>query len=163
SADATMSLREAIEVSNGTLPVSSLSTQEQALVSGAVGNTNSIDFNIPTSDPGYNAASGAWTIAPKFQLPAISSAAAIIDGYTQRGQSKNRLAQGEKAKIAAAIDGSAFQSGPGLLIDQSGTQVSGLDIENFGQVEPGVIIRSASNVKIAGCFIGVDPTGETAA
>ncbi len=63
AADSTVSLREAIEVSNGTLAVSSLSTQQQAQVSGAVGNTNTIDFNIPKSDPGYNAATGVWTIA----------------------------------------------------------------------------------------------------
>ena len=59
----TLSLRQAIEVSNGTLPVSSLSTQEQAQVSGAVGDTNTIDFNIPTTDPGYDATTGVWTIA----------------------------------------------------------------------------------------------------
>src|SRR5262249_31676194 len=89
---------------------------------------------------------------------------AIIDGYSQPGASKNTLAVGDNAKIAVAIDGSAFQSsGAGLLIDQSGTQVFGLDIENMGQVSEGVIIRSATNVQIAGCFIGVDPTGENAA
>ena len=60
---ATLSLREAIEVSDGTLAVSSLSTQEQAQVSGAVGTSNTIGFNIPTTDSGYNAATGVWTIA----------------------------------------------------------------------------------------------------
>src|SRR5580704_2877152 len=62
AADSTMSLREAIEVSNGTLSVSALSTQEKAQVSGAVGSANTIDFNIPTTDPGYNATTGVWTI-----------------------------------------------------------------------------------------------------
>jgi hypothetical protein len=117
-----------------------------------------------TTDPGYNPSSGVWTIAPKFQLPAISSSAAIIDGYSQPGASTNTLAQGDNARVAVAIDGTAFQStGPGLLIDHSGTQVFGLDIEDFGQLGQGVVIRSATNVQIAGCFIGVDPTGETAA
>jgi hypothetical protein len=50
TADATLSLRAAIEVSDGTLPVAALSKQEQAQVSGAVGATNTIDFNIPTKD-----------------------------------------------------------------------------------------------------------------
>src|SRR6516165_4235790 len=72
SADSTLSLREAIEVSNGTLAVSSLSTQEQAQVSGTVGSTNTIDFNIPTSDPGYNSATGVWTIAVNSDLPTIT-------------------------------------------------------------------------------------------
>src|SRR5271165_5582519 len=84
AADSTVSLREAIEVSNGTLAVSSLSTQEQAQVNGAVGNTNTIDFNIPKTDPGYNAATGVWTIAVgQLPLPALSTNAAIINGYSQ--------------------------------------------------------------------------------
>jgi hypothetical protein len=163
-ADSTLSLRDAIEVSNGALAVSALSTQAQHQITGAVGATNTIDFSIPISDPGYNMSTGVWTMAMKSALPAISTNAAIIDGYSQPGASKNTLAQGDNAKIAVAIDGTAIQStGPGLLIDQTGTQVLGLDIENFGQLGEGVLIRSATNVQIAGCFIGVDPTGETAA
>ncbi len=63
SVGATLSLRQAIEVSDGTLAVSSLSTQEQVQVSGAVGASNTIGFNIPTTDSGYNPATGVWTIA----------------------------------------------------------------------------------------------------
>ena len=166
SPDTTLSLREAIEVSNGTLPVSSLSTHEQAQVSGPVGSTNTIDFNIPKTDPGYNPATGVWTITPQTQsqgeLPTISNNAAIIDGYSQPGASKNTLAVGDNAKLAVAINGS--QTGTdGLMINQPGTKVFGLDIENFGQVGEGVVIYKATDVQIAGCFIGVDPTGETAA
>jgi hypothetical protein len=63
----TLSLRDAIEVSNGTLAVSSLSSQQQAQVSGAVGSTNTIDFSIPTTDPGYDPTRGVWTIAVQGQ------------------------------------------------------------------------------------------------
>ncbi len=38
-----LSLRQAIEISNGTLPVSSLTTAQQALVSGALSTPNTID------------------------------------------------------------------------------------------------------------------------
>ena len=96
AADSTMSLREAIEVSDGTLSVSSLSTQEKAQVSGAVGSTNTIDFNIPTTDPGYNATTGVWTIAVNSDLPVISTNAAIIDGYSQPGAAKNTLGPGRQ-------------------------------------------------------------------
>ena len=80
SADSTLSLRQAIEVSNGTLAVTSLSTQEQAQVSGAVGTTNTINFNIPMLDPGYNPATGVWTITVQSisDLPTISTNAAIV-------------------------------------------------------------------------------------
>ena len=161
TADATLSLREAIEVSNGTLAVSSLSTQEQAQVSGAVGATNTIDFNIPTTDPGYNATTGVWTIAVHSALPTISTNAAIIDGYSQPGATENTLAQGDNAKLAIAINGAGLGTINGLTIGQQGSQVSGLDIENF--VDAGVVITAAGNVQVAGCFIGTDPTGETAA
>jgi len=164
SPDTTLSLREAIEVSNGTLPVSSLSTQEQAQVSGPIGSTNTIDFNIPKTDPGYNPATGVWTITPlqsQGQLPTISNNTAIIDGYSQPGASKNTLAVGDNAKLAVAIDGSQSDN-EGLMINQPGTKVLGLDIENF-KVSEGVVIYKATDVQIAGCFIGVDPTGETAA
>ena len=59
--NSTLSLRQAIEVSDGTLAVSSLSAQEQAQVSGAVGTSNTIGFNIPTTDSGYDSATGVWT------------------------------------------------------------------------------------------------------
>ncbi|MFI5459139.1 MAG: Ig-like domain repeat protein [Isosphaerales bacterium] len=159
--DATLSLREAIEVSDGTLAVSSLSAMEQAQVSGAVGATNTIGFNIPTTDPGYNPATGVWTIAVQSALPTISTNAAIINGYSQPGASKNTLAQGDNAKLAVAINGKTAGAIDGLTIDQQGSQVLGLDIENF--VKAGVLITAGGNVQVAGCFIGTDPTGETAA
>src|SRR5262249_11439909 len=158
TADATLSLREAIEVTNGTLAVSSLSTQEQAQVSGAVGATNTIDFNIPNTDPGYSATTGAWTIKLQSELPAISGDAAIIDGYSQPGALKNQLAQGDNAKLTIALDGVGAANG--LTIAQPGSQVFGLDIEHF--VKAGVLVTAAGNVQVAGCFIGTDPTGEIA-
>ena len=134
TAGATLSLREAIEVSDGTLAVSSLSTQEQAQVSGAVGATNTIDFNIPTTDPGYNATTGVWTIAVNSALPTITTNAAIINGYSQPGASKNTLAQGDNAKLTIAImavPASTLLPFNGTDDRPAGIAGSGLDIENF--------------------------------
>jgi Bacterial Ig-like domain (group 3)/Right handed beta helix region len=158
--DATLSLRQAIEVSNGTLAVSSLSTQEQALVNGAVSGTNTIDFNIPTTDSGYDAATGVWAIAVNSALPAISTNAAIIDGYSQAGSSENTEAQADNARLTIALNG-AGQQFNGLTIAQPGSHVSGLDIENFSS--SGILITAAGDVQVAGCFIGTDPTGAMAA
>jgi parallel beta-helix repeat protein len=163
AAGSTLSLRQAIEVSNGTLPVSSLSTQEQAQVKGAVGNTNTINFNIPTTDPGYNATTGVWTIALKSGLPAISTNAAIIDGYSQPGAAENTLAHGDNAKLKIAVIGSSAGNTTGLPIAQPGSQVRGLDIENFGFNGTGIVITAAGNVQVAGCFIGTNATGTAAA
>lgn len=160
AADSTLSLREAIEVSNGSLLVSSLSTQEQAQVNGAVGSTNTIDFNIPTTDSGYSSSTGVWTIKPQTELPAISNNAAIINGYSQTGASENTLSEGDNAKPTIALSG-VNGNGAGLTLAQSGSQLFGLDIENF--VESGVVISAGGSVQVAGCFIGTDPTGENKA
>jgi hypothetical protein len=159
--DATLSLRQAIELSDGTLAVSSLSTQEQAQVSGAVGTSNTIDFNIPTTDSGYSAATGVWTIAVQSALPAISTNAAIINGYSQPGALENTLALSDNATLVIAIDGAGLGTTDGLTIVQPGSQVSGLDIENF--LGDGIVITAGGDVQVAGNFIGTDPTGETAA
>jgi hypothetical protein len=160
AADSTLSLREAIEISNGTLAVSSLSSQEQSQVTGAVGNTNTIDFNIPTTDSGFNPASGVWTIVSGLlPLPTITTNAAIIDGYSQPGSSKNTQVHGDNAKLTIALNG-GLKGFDGLTLGQPGSQVSGLDIEKFSN---GVVITAAGNVQVAGCFIGADPTGEAAA
>ncbi len=163
TADATLSLREAIEVSDGTLAVSSLSVQEQGQVTGAVGSTNTIGFNLATTDPGYDSTTGVWTISVQSALPAIVTNAAIIDGYSQPGSSKNTLATGDNAKLAIAIDGGGPSKGTidGLTIDQPGSQVFGLDIEDFGGT--GVVVAGDGSIQVAGCFIGTDPTGEVAA
>jgi parallel beta-helix repeat protein len=160
TADATLSLRQAIEVSDGTLAVSSLSTQEQAQVSGAVGASNTIDFNIPTTDSGYNATTGVWTLQVQSALPTIATNAAIINGYSQTGASENTLTQADDAKLTIAINGTGQGTIDGLAIDSQGSAVFGLDIENF--LGDGVYI-TAGGVQIAGCFIGTDPTGEAAA
>src|SRR5262249_15099983 len=136
------------------------SKQEQAQVSGAVGATNTINFNIPTTDAGYNPATGVWTIAVGLNpLPSISTNAAIINGYSQPGSSKNTLAHGDNAKLTIALRGpQSFFSG--LTIAQQGSRIFGLDIEHFGD---GVEITAGGNVQVAGCFIGTDPTGESGA
>jgi CSLREA domain-containing protein len=161
AANASLSLREAIEVSDGTLALSALSAQEKAQVSGAVGASNTIDFNIPATDAGYNASTGAWTINLKSALPAISTNAAIIDGYSQPGATENSKAQGDNAKLAIVIDGAGFGSVTGLTVAQPGSRLRGLDIENFSYA--GVVITAAGNAQVSGCFIGTGPTGETAA
>jgi hypothetical protein len=135
--------------------------QEQKLVFGTVGSTNTIDFKIPTSDPGYNSTTGVWTIAVNEDLPEITKNAAIIDGYSQPGASKNTLAVGDNAKLAIALNGTSTFAYCGLTIDQPGSRVFGLDIENFST--DGVLVTAPGNTQVAGCFIGTGPTGETAA
>ena len=103
-----LSLRQAIEVSDGTLPVSSLSTQEQAQVSGAVGATNTIDFNIPTTDPGYDATTGVWTIAVHSALPTISKTRRSSMATASRAQ-REHAGPGRQREAQDRLE----RSGPG--------------------------------------------------
>jgi hypothetical protein len=165
--DTTLSLREAIEVSDGTLAVSLLSPQEKAQVSGPVGASNTINFNIPTNDSGYDKTTGVWTIKliPSWSWGplTISTNAAIINGYSQPGASPNTLAIGDNAKLKIAIDGSLVGNTIGLEIAQPGSQLSGLDLEDFGFNGAAVEITAPGHVQVSGCFIGTNATGETAA
>jgi hypothetical protein len=73
--DTALTLREAIEIANGTLPLERLSSTEQTLVSPINGNTL-IAFDLPASET---------TIRLVDVLPPLSSPGLVIDGTTQPG------------------------------------------------------------------------------
>lgn len=45
--------------------------------------TNSIIFNIPTTNPGYNSVTGVFTITLVSALPELRKSQVLIDGYSQ--------------------------------------------------------------------------------
>ena len=62
---------------------------------------NTIDFLIPTTDPGFNAATGVWTIHAASQIPIIIDNAAINDtGQIRRGQQKRVPGVGHQSNAA---------------------------------------------------------------
>jgi CSLREA domain-containing protein len=78
----TLSLREAIELSNGILSIASLSPQAQAQITSTTGGTNIIDFNIPWNDPGHvyyrdDGMAGQITTADVVPVPTLAA-----DGVT---------------------------------------------------------------------------------
>ena len=86
-----LSLREAFEVSNGTLLFSALSPQQQKQVFLSPNSPSTdIVFNIPASTapnldvpvPGFDPSTQDWTITLSSPLPAITSPV-TIDGYSQ--------------------------------------------------------------------------------
>lgn len=84
-ADSALTLREAIEITNGTLPISALSETEQQLVVSREA-TSEIRFDLPT---------GQTTIELEQILPAIAHPGTIIDGTTQPGYDPERIAATE--------------------------------------------------------------------
>ncbi len=122
---------------------------------------NVIDFDIPGS--------GVQTIEPLAPLPPIMEPT-IIDGYSQPGASPNTLAVGDNAVVLIDLNGSNVAAGFfGLHIYASDTVVRGLAIGGFQGVPAtatedsaggiGILTESsATNITIAGNFIGTDAT-----
>ena len=161
----TLSLREAIEISNRTLAVSALSPQAQAQVSGALSKPNTIAFNIPTGT------TAVATIAPTSALPEIT-APIIIDGYTQPGAHPNTLADGDNAVLRIELDGTnAGFVEAGLVISAGGSMVRGLVINRFNPGNPihylrlvygGIELKTLGDNVIEGNFLGTDAGGSVA-
>jgi len=96
-----------------------------------------IDFNIPTTDPNRDPATGAFRISPIVDdanqigpyinaLPDIANIV-TIDGYTQPGASPNTDANGQNATILIELNGTQ-EAQSGALPGGSGLGVSGYGI-----------------------------------
>ncbi len=103
---------------------------------GSPTSQNSIVFQIPKSDPGYNAATGTFTIRPQHELPPITSPA-FVDGLSEAAF------LGEPALVV--IDGSELKVADGLTLAPSsaGSTIDGLEIANFGG--SGIVVESSNN------------------
>ncbi len=166
----------------GTPPAGSLRAAVNA-ANSAGASLVEIDFNIPTSDPGYNATTNTFLIQPlssstpgsfnDFALPAIN-ATMTIDGYTQPGASPNTSATSDNAKILIRIDGgkATTPGGSGFApFDDDGSTFRGMDFTGWtngdvsGGTESGAEGIEAGGVAdfIEGNFFGTDVTGKTAA
>jgi hypothetical protein len=107
-----------------------------------------IRFDIPATDPGFDAATGAWTIRPATHLPEITDPA-VIDGTIQPGFDAN----GHRPVIA--LDGRGRLS-DAPAISAGDTTVRVLDIGGFLSA---VHLKARGGNVVEGNFIGADPTG----
>ncbi len=87
----------------------------------AISGTDNITFDIPISDPNYDAGNERWTISPATDLPALTETA-TIQGNTQPGTASYRV----------IIDGSGNASlSRGLELTADMIQLDGLYITGF--------------------------------
>lgn len=94
-----------------------------------------IDFEIPATDPGYDSATGVWTIAPSSRLPNVMVPVAI-DGYTQSSSRANTLPNEDNAVLTIHLDGpntgnSPISGAAGLTLSGACSVVEGLCITHF--------------------------------
>jgi parallel beta-helix repeat protein len=141
-ADGAISLREAILATNATAGTGTLT----------------IVFNLPSSDPGYNAANSAWTIALGTQaLPTLTRGNVIIDGSTQPGSPDHPqiVLDGFNVTEAAGLSN-------GFTITSAHNSILGLTLVNF--YDDAVLIsgpNAAANV-VGRCYLGPDADGAAA-
>ncbi|HUY31916.1 MAG TPA: hypothetical protein VMV69_03985 [Pirellulales bacterium] len=122
----------------------------QAITDVDAGNATKITFDIPTSDPGFNATTKAWTIAPASSLPTVS-VATTVDATSQPGYA---------GKPLIVLDGNAAGTGAfGLELTVSTITVQGLAIDRFSGA--GVKIDNGGDT-IQQNFLGTDAGGTTA-
>src|SRR5205823_7432572 len=124
---------------------------------GTAANPDQIQFNIPSTDPGYQSSTGAFFIKPLSALPVIGDTV-TLDGYTQPGASPNTLAIGDNAILKIVLDGSLAGSVDGLVIGGRNSTVRGLVVDNFAYGS-GVVLSGSGNHVVVGNFIGTDVTG----
>jgi hypothetical protein len=148
------------------LPGAGTGTLRQAIIdadaaaTGTAANPDLIAFDIPTTDPGYNSSTGAFTIQPLSTLPTVTDTV-TIDGYTQPGASPNTLTIGDNAVLNIVLDGSLAGAVDGLVIGAGNCTVRGFVIDNFGYGS-GIVLNGSGN-DVAGNFIGTDVMGESVA
>ncbi|MEO1373241.1 MAG: OmpA family protein [Cyanobacteria bacterium J06635_10] len=159
TADSELTLREAIEVVNGTITPEQLSSAEQAQISPATGDGSSIEFNLP---------SGATTIELQTVLPDLAAPGLTIDGGTQPGYDPNTSATAEieipipLVTIKPATGQEVFR---GLTVVASDITIRGLNMYGFnakpikqhlgsgliydGKADPATLTTPPGNIVIA--------------
>ena len=143
-----------VDPGNGICNASGCTLREAIDEANDTGSKDAIHFDIAGG-------TGVKTIKPKSQLPQITWPVTIA-GYTQSGASKNTLDQGTNAVLKIELNGE--DSGPteqGLKIRASNSMVTGLVINRFGSngIDVGGLGSLAEGTRVAGNFIGTDPSG----
>jgi uncharacterized repeat protein (TIGR01451 family) len=136
---------------------------------------NHVVFAIPESDPNKDLVTGAFVISPITEEPLILTAT-IVDGYSQAGSSPNTnpIDQADNAHIRIELDGSRCEKpSNGFTVFGSDSVFRGLAINRFiTKLKPtatinllldgaGIFIQT-TNVRVEGCFIGIDASGTAA-
>jgi hypothetical protein len=114
-----------------------------------------ITFWISKGDPGFNAETGVWTIAPQSALPSLYDKHVIINGSSQSEfieEDTNPF--GPEIEINGEFAGENTQ---GLFISRGQFELTNVIINRF--TEAGIYLYGVDFALIAGCHIGIGPDG----
>ncbi len=158
TADSQLTLREAIEIVNGTLTPQQLSSAEQAQISPA-SSGSTIEFNLP---------GGATTIELQTVLPDLAAPGLTIDGSTQPGYDANTSATAEIAipiPLVTIKPATGIEVFRGLTVVADDITIRGLNMYGFnaepikqqlgsaliydGKAEPATLTTPPGNIVIA--------------
>lgn len=118
-------------------------------------NSSTIQFNIPTTDPGFNGT--IFRIRVMSELPAITRNGVVIDGSAG-------VADTNPLGPEIVLDGSLAPSGAnGLILSSNNNNIRSLVIQNFVGGDGIRLNDNTVNSIISGCYIGTDETGRVAA
>lgn len=125
-ADAALTLREAILIVNGRLPLDQLSEAERSQVNPLQGSgASQIAFNLPADQT---------TITLESELPPLERPGTVLDGSTQPGYQAERSAINELAipvPIVAITPASGREIFRGLTVSVEGVVIRGLSLYGF--------------------------------
>ncbi|MDQ6651885.1 MAG: hypothetical protein M3Y84_03985, partial [Acidobacteriota bacterium] len=133
------------------------SLRQAILGANANAGTDTIAFNIPTADPGFNGS--VFTIRPLSALPTLTDNGTTIDGATQTAFTGNTNAAGPE--IVLTGNPSIFV-GAGLTISSSANHINSLVINGFNNT--GIKISGVGTIGnlVTACFLGTNASGTAA-
>lgn len=111
---------------------------------------DTITFDIPTSDPNYNAGLNYWSILVTSALPTISDPV-IINGKTQPGYVAQPVIEVRGENAGSGVHGFTITVGSSIL--------EGLVINRFGGTGVYISGTAATGNIVRGNYIGTDVTG----
>jgi CSLREA domain-containing protein len=127
-----------------------------------------IEFNIPQSDPGFQATTQHWRISVADNMPLFSTGPSVlIDGYSQPGSSANTNTASQGGlngtlKIEVRGVNPTGNANYAFFLDSDSPSVlRGLAVSGFRDGQ--VYLRGAGAHRIEGCYLGTDVTGSSAA
>lgn len=144
------------DTDDGTCDVVHCSLRKAIQAANASAVPNTVAFDIPPSDPGYNP-DGWWTIRPTSELPDLTDDGTTIDGTTQTANRGDTNPLGPEIELDGQLAG---EHGYGIDIRSSNNLVRGLVINRFGQDGLRIAFREVSGNHVVGNYIGTDARGQ---